>query len=108
MSFDYKITDNPVHTGSYEPSPKIEEVLRNAHSISRKKGSRSVQKLKRLMNEHPNLHPLWNYLSYCYSLSGKRKHAQQVNRELVEKFPDYLFGKIGLAKEYLSKEEYEK
>jgi len=106
--FDYTITDDVIHTQGYESTPAIEGLLRKAYLISCKKGPRSVQKLKQLMNENPHLPALWNFLFYCYKLSGKVKHANQVNQELVEKFPDYLFGKIGLAENYLDKGEYEK
>ncbi len=106
--FDYKITDDVVHTGKYESTPEMENMLKGAYLTSRKKGTRSIEKLKMLINENPNVPALYNFLYYSYKLNGKTKHAKEVNKELEGKFPDYLFGKIGLAHEHLNNEEYEK
>lgn len=39
---------------------------------------------------------------------GNRTKAFEINREIIEKHPDYLFGKLNLANEYILTEQYEK
>ncbi len=51
---------------------------------------------------------LWNYLTVAHLNSGNSEKAYEVNRELIAKFPDYLFGRLNLAFEHFNKEEYDK
>lgn len=66
------------------------------------KGKKStIKKLHRLCKKYPHIPHFKNYLSIAYDRSGNYKKAVEINRELVNQRPDYLFGRINYAEDLI-------
>jgi len=64
--------------------------------------------LLEVKNRYPDIPTIYNYLGIAYERSAKLDQYYDILIETIERFPDYLFGKISLAEYYLSKNEYKK
>ncbi len=64
--------------------------------------------LTELILQYPHVPQLKNYLSCAYSIRGNNEKAFEVNKWIVAEHPDYLYGKINLAFEYLWSNQPEK
>ncbi len=51
---------------------------------------------------------LKNLLSVLYVYQGNETKAGELHRLIAKEHPEYLYGKINLAFEYIHKQEYEK
>jgi tetratricopeptide (TPR) repeat protein len=51
---------------------------------------------------------LYNYLQSAYQLLHDRENAQRVLDEMLERFPDYLFGRIAYARDCLERGDLDK
>jgi len=60
------------------------------------------------MEQYPDVPQLYNYLHAAYELLNDQTNAQRVLRETLERFPDYLFGRIAYANDCLERGETEK
>jgi len=67
-----------------------------------------VVKLLHWIEKYPDVPQFKNFLCMYYSLTGNNEKAFEVNNELLEQFPDYLYAKINKAQFYLSNNEPEK
>ncbi len=100
--FSYKITGNPLEVDNGEHySAALETLLQKTYmEVYRQKHSNPIW-LHELIEKYPNVPAFKNYLTVYYNLKGKREKAQSTNHWLVKKHPDYLFGKLNLAAEYM-------
>ena len=64
-----------------------------------------VVKLLHWIEKYPDVPQFKNFLCMYYSLTGNNEKAFEVNNELLEQFPDYLYAKINKAQFYLSNNE---
>ncbi|HHM20609.1 MAG TPA: DUF1186 domain-containing protein, partial [Bacteroidetes bacterium] len=102
--FDYAITSDPGEMDSHEPyAPEIQEQLLEAYYKLVNGEIRKPRYLEKLVEKYPHVPAFKNYLSVFYQQKGQMKKAFQVNRNIVEEHPDYLFGKTNLAAEFLEK-----
>ncbi|MEO5571222.1 MAG: DUF1186 domain-containing protein [Bacteroidia bacterium] len=61
-----------------------------------------------LIEKYPHIPQFKNQLSNCYAFIKNFKKANEANRWIVKEHPDYLFGKLNLANEYIAKKQFEK
>jgi len=61
-----------------------------------------------LVEKYPRVPVLKNFLSVIYKSMGDTKKAFEVNHWIMSEHPEYLFGKLNLAAEYFTNEEYDK
>ena len=59
--------------------------------------ARAIAALEPLIRQNPDSRTLRNWLSTAYAIAGDFEAADRVTRELYERFPDYLFARIGMA-----------
>lgn len=57
---------------------------------------------------YPNVTTIYNFLSNAYMVLGNNKKQYETILETIEKFPDYLFGKLALAEYYISTDNHKK
>lgn len=99
----YKITWEPTKAIS-----ESEEVMYNLLKQA-KKGKRGIiEKLRKYIRKYPQDPTYKNYLFVAYKVKGKDKEAKIVLQNTIANHPDYLFGKINLAGEYIEAEAYTK
>jgi tetratricopeptide (TPR) repeat protein len=60
-----------------------------------------IRKLEKLSKENPNLPQLKNYLSVAYNKMGDFSKSLEINRQLLEEFPDYLHARLNAANHYI-------
>jgi hypothetical protein len=60
-----------------------------------------------LCQKYPEVPQIKNILLVAYQLAGNVEKAKEVNNWLISEHPDYLFGKINKAYEYLSQNKPE-
>jgi hypothetical protein len=107
--FEYEITDDPDFIFDLLEVPReLRQQFPSLHPKAIKGGKRIIQKLKNLIELHPNAPQLKNYLSVAYHESGMSEEAYELNRSLVTEHPAYLFGRLNLAFEYFNKKEYKR
>jgi tetratricopeptide (TPR) repeat protein len=67
-------------------------------------------KAERLLNEalelEPDSSPLRNNLAMAYSLQGRHDEAEALVRSIHERDPDYLFGRVAVARMHIRDGEY--
>jgi len=64
--------------------------------------------LYQLIAQYPHVPQFKNLLAVIFSKQGNSTKSYEINRLIVKEHPDYLFGKLNLANEYLDKKELEK
>lgn len=105
----YKIsTDNDLLDNVYDLRPFIKEKLAEMHVKVEKKKNSAVKELIDLIQKFPATPQFKNQLSRLYALQGNMTKAMELNHWIVKEHPDYLYGKINLAYEYLRKKQFEK
>lgn len=94
---NYTIAYDPIDTGEkrvpVELQPQVDEIYYRAQ-----KGDLSIKKkLEKLLRNYPDVPSLWNHLTVWYEATGNMQRAKQVNDELFERFPNYLFAIVNKA-----------
>lgn len=105
---NYYVTGDPDEADyNQHYSEAIRELLYSTYVEMQKAKPRFLPKLLQLVKKYDRIPAFRNYLSTYYMLRGKKEKGYEVNRQLVKEFPDYLIGKIVLAREYLEKRQFE-
>lgn len=73
-----------------------------------KKNKKVIDKLTNLIIQFPKSPQIKNYLSVAYNVQGKYDKAMEVNNWILAEHPDYLFGKLNRAHEYIKKDQAHK
>ena len=110
LVISYEISDEPMPNLAYERLPQqVKDQLKTLHQeVLLQKPKEALGILKPLIEQYPDVPPLYNYLHIAYQKLGDRINAQRVLQETVERFPDYLFGRIAYATDCLQRGKAEK
>jgi hypothetical protein len=99
----YGITPNPDEIDDYEkPDENLKKMFEYCVKSILDNKKNFDKELKDLIEKHPGTPQFMNYLSTYYRNLHNLEMAYEVNQELVNKHPDYLYGKVNLAHQYLS------
>jgi tetratricopeptide (TPR) repeat protein len=94
----FELTDEP----SYDHSPQAERLLMQATLLLQQgKAEEAEPLLLKAIELEPEAPDLKNNLCATYELQGRTKESYALARELFENYPDYLFGRINMAKLYI-------
>ncbi|ADE15867.1 hypothetical protein Nhal_2801 [Nitrosococcus halophilus Nc 4] len=106
----YEITDEPMPGPAYERLPKSvkDQLDRIYHEVLLQKPKEAIAILQPLIEQYPDVPQLYNCLHSAYQVLGDRGNAQRMLKETLERFPDYLFGRIAYATDCLQQGEPEK
>ena len=95
----YEISKEPIpefaHTQLPEQVKDQFETLYHKVLVQNPKKALSV--LKPLIEQYPDVPTLYNYLYIAYQRLGNQAKARRILQETLERFPDYLFGRISYA-----------
>lgn len=90
-------------------TPELETELENLYfKIQTKTGPKTLKKITQLIEQYPTVPQLKNYLSVAYNTMGNKTMSQQVNQQLLETHPDYLFAKLNQASVFIERGEYQR
>ncbi|NJK63892.1 MAG: tetratricopeptide repeat protein [Synechococcaceae cyanobacterium SM2_3_1] len=92
-------------------SAKVTQLCEQALELLRYGEEEDGVEAERLLRQALKLEPEAPDLSYnlaaAYELQGRQQEANQQIREVAARFPEYLFGKLGLAVLHVQAEEFE-
>jgi len=108
--FDYEITDEPIRNPAYERLPQsVKDQLNELyHETVFQKPREAIAVLQTLIDRYPNVPQIYNYLHTAYQQLGDQVNSQRVLKETLDRFPDYLFGRMTYALDCLQRGEPEK
>ncbi|MGH9942481.1 MAG: tetratricopeptide repeat protein [Pyrinomonadaceae bacterium] len=91
----------------YEPvmklRPKAARLVTDALMELREGGGEEAESLlKRALEIEPDSPAILNNLAAAYELQGRKDEAMALEREIHERFPDYLFTRVGLARKHIA------
>jgi hypothetical protein len=102
-------TNEPIEEESFARLPhKVKRRLWRIYETLPKSPQEQLPELLRLKEEYPDVPVIYNYMSMCHAQCGQFEDFHRTAKETVEKFPNYLFGKISLAEYHLLKKEHKK
>lgn len=105
----YSITEEPLHEPAYEQLPeRVKEQINELYHQAQEQPKQAITMLLSLIEQYPDLPKLYNFLSVAYQVLGDRDNARKVLDETLERFPDYLFGRISYANDCLERGELDK
>ena len=105
----YEITDEPLGDTAYAQLPQsVKDELDRLYYLLRQKPGETIPLLLSLIEQHPEVPQIYNYLHSAYQLLGDRDNAQRIRDEMLERFPDYLFGRLVYAIDCLERGDLDK
>lgn len=105
----YSITDEPMLEPAYERLPEpVKKQLEDLYYQAQEQPKQAIAILLPLIEQYPDLPKLYNFLSVAYQMLGDRDNARRILDETLERFPDYLFGRISYANDCLERGELDK
>jgi tetratricopeptide (TPR) repeat protein len=88
-------------------TPDLKQALNKMHEKATKNKPGVIKQLLKLIQQYPSVPTFKNYLVTAYLNKGEKGKAREVNRRILEEHPDYLFGKVTLAADYIDEGRYE-
>ena len=106
----YEITYEPLPDPAYDRLPESvqDQLDRLHHELSAPRPGERLVELLALIEQYPDVPKIYNYLYTTYQKLNDRSNARRVLEETLERFPDYLFGRIAYAAACLDQGETEK
>ncbi len=107
----YQLTDDPARTDSpyrpVNPSARLDVTLDEMTVESHNPNKRSVERIRKAIADYPNQPQFYNYLAHAYTNLSQPAKALEVHRKAHEKFPGYLYARIGLAEKAQDEGDFE-
>jgi SEC-C motif/Protein of unknown function (DUF1186) len=101
---NFEDTDSP-----YRNVPHEIEIQRHELNTQAFKGTvQIIKKLERLIEKHPKVPSLYNYLSIAYMIHGNAVKFEKINELAIKKFPDYPLAFINMAIMNIQKGDFDK
>jgi tetratricopeptide (TPR) repeat protein len=98
-----------MHEPAYEGLPEpVKEQINELYHQAQQQPKQAIAILLPLIEQYPDLPKLYNFLHVAYQVLGDRANARRIVEETIERFPDYLFGRIGYANDCLERGELDK
>lgn len=105
----YEISDEPLRDTALARLPQsVKDEVDRVYYLLRQKPKEAVSLLLPLIERYPQVPQLYNYLYSAYQLLADQANAQRTLDEMLERFPDYLFGRIAYARNCLERGELDK
>lgn len=107
----YQLTDDPARTDSpyrpINPSARLDVTLDEMTVESHNPNKRTVQRIKQAIADYPNQAQFYNYLANAYAKLNQPAKSLEAHRKAHEKFPGYLYARIGLAEKAQDNADFE-
>ncbi|MFH1730003.1 MAG: hypothetical protein ABIA04_16445 [Pseudomonadota bacterium] len=103
---DYTITFNPLYNDNNNDED-VKDLMSKLYWASTKNKIGTIKKLKKAIQKYPNLPQFKNYLIALYHRKGNSDLARELNDKLLEKNPNYFWGKLNKINFYYLDENYD-
>jgi tetratricopeptide (TPR) repeat protein len=105
----YKVSDEPPEDSAWAKLPEsVQEEVGQFHKSVLAQPRESIPHLLELIEQYPDLPQNYNYLHIAYKLLHDQENADRVLQETLERFPDYLFGRIAQANDCFERGEIDR
>ncbi len=105
----YQISDEPMEDTAYARLPQaVKDELEKLHYQVTDNPREAVVALGAMIERYPDVPQIYNYQHAAYTLLGDKANAKSVLDEILEHFPDYLFGRIAQASGCLERGEIDR
>lgn len=105
----YEIVDEPLKDHAYAKLPEsVKDDLNAIYKSGFKQPRQAIERLKPLIEQYPDIPQIHNYLHSAYQLLGDQASADRILAETLERFPDYLFGRLAQANTCLDRGEIDR
>lgn len=93
-----------IHTDAVNPlKPKATRLVSEAlAALKEGEAEEGEQLLKQALKIEPDAPAILNNLAMAYELQGRQAEALALEQEIHERFPDYLFARVGLARKAIT------
>ena len=109
LQLSYEITEEPLEETAYaQLPPAAKEEFNELHAYLHADPDEVITDLERLVERYPEVPQAYNFLQAAYTLAGDKSNARRVGDEILKRFPNYLFGRLALASDYLDQGELER
>ena len=106
---DIDITfDKSFNPYDFEVTEEIDELIRQYEHITVIHPRKAVRELRKIVKTLPHILPLRNYLVSGLKMSGRVIEAYELNNELLEEYPHYLYAVTTKVLEYLDSDNLDK
>jgi hypothetical protein len=86
-------------------NPQIDDLLNTAYSYITQNKKGIIERLKDWVEKYPHIPQFKNNLYLVYMRNGRFKEAVNLLQQTIELHPNYFFGKVNLAFQYLKDNE---
>jgi len=100
---DYKFLDD-----LFGVTEEIRQILDSMNQKVDKKKSNTIKELNDLIDNYPHIPQFKGLLVTLYDYLGNNQKFVEITEWIIKDHPDYIFGRILLASEYIYKEQFEK
>lgn len=106
---NYKISyKDDLFDAKYGITPEINEKLKEIYIKVKNNKINVLHELQELIKMYPHIPQFKNYLSIYYQLNHRKEKAHKINIHTNNIHPEYLFGKIALANDYIDMKMFKK
>ena len=99
----YFITyDNTLFDRQFGITKQIAHKIETSFAKMQANPRQAIKLLKSLVEKYPNVPQFKNFLTAAYIECRENQRAYEVNDRIIRDHPDYLFGKINKAMEYMN------
>jgi len=90
-------------------SPQVAEWMQDAVLALRERDVRRAEPLlRKALEEEPDKPDILNNLAVVYELRGQHQEKKALIREIHERYPDYFFGRVNMARQCTRDGDYER
>lgn len=105
---EYTVTTEPLKDKDYLKLPlEVRERQEALHDKIHDTPQNVIPEMLALLEQYPNIPQFYNYLGAAYRSAGDEENYEATVRACYERYPDYLFGRIGYAEILLAQGEPE-
>jgi tetratricopeptide (TPR) repeat protein len=101
---NYEFHNEPI----FKHSPEVQGMLTQAYWLMKTPTPETLDQAETILKQALDITTsptLLNNLALCYEYQGRREEGQALLREVIEKFPDYILSKVGIARGHIIKGE---
>lgn len=96
--YGYKITEEPIQEVQ---TTEQYDAYSHSHTLAKNRDINGVDIIKKYINKYPDIPAFKNHLGAIYANNNQFIEARRIQLEVVNKHPDYLYGKISLVEQCL-------
>jgi tetratricopeptide (TPR) repeat protein len=92
----------------FQHSPEVQGMLTQAYWLMKTPTVETLQQAETILKQALEITTsptILNNLALCYEHQGRQEEGQELLHEVIEKFPDYVLSKVGIARGHIVKGE---